>query len=524
MTTAVAATPTETVLRVPRTQLIPCPLNPRTRFDEAALQELGASLREKGVIQPLLVRVGKKNGAQYEIVDGERRWRAATLASVDELPVISRPLSDSDVLEIAIVSAVQRQGLTPLEEAAGYRRLIDSNPSHYSARYIADRIGRHEKYVWDRMKLLDLVDAAKALLDDERILVGHAELLAKLKPEDQRRAIGFEDDEVCLDLGGLFEASGERDLFVEDEDDDLAARDPFHGMKVRTVRELEAWIAKHVRFDVEHFAHAAPLDFGPVSDRVAEASAKPGRGKKVISITHEYHIDDAAKADGERTYGPRSWRRADGEKGSSPCEYGVLGVVAVGPEYGQAFNVCIARDRCDVHWKDEIAAKKKSADLRDEGKAKQAAKREEQAEAQRKREEQRRAECAKAWKALVPHLRAEAIAQVKGAKVLTSTQARVFENSRFFDGFRRAKQLLGPTWFKTPAAALLVLAVVPGEFVAWDVKDPFADYVSKTAKPLGLDIKRLEAVRDKHSPKTDAPAGKAKKAPATTKKARKRHG
>lgn len=104
MTTAFAPVATETVIRVLHDDLMPCPLNPRTRFDEATLAALAASVREKGVIHPLLARlsaVSIRGGerARYEIVDGERRWRAAQLAGVAELPVILRELSDSDVLE-----------------------------------------------------------------------------------------------------------------------------------------------------------------------------------------------------------------------------------------------------------------------------------------------------------------------------------------------------------------------------------------------------------------------------------------
>lgn len=375
MAPAVASPTTALGYQASLADLYPSPLNPRKHFDD--LDDLAANIRVHGVLVPLLVR-SRPDQVGLEIVDGERRYRAAQLAgNVDALPVVERDLEDDQVLEIQLLSAIQRQALTPLEEARGYRRLIDSNRAKYSAAYIADRIGRSERYVVDRMRLLQLIPALQQLLDAERIGVAHAELLAKLKPEDQARAIDPGNPEKFgreREPGGLWQSMG-RTLYDEAEDaSERATADPYAGLKPRTVKELEAWIARHVRFDVDHAAQTAPLDFGETAIKVEAAQQEPGRGRKVIQITEDYRIDDDVKDPSARVYGRQSWKRADGTEGTSrggrygetrvdspTCEHSVLGVVVVGPGYGTAYPVCIARDRCKVHWKAEIREREKRA-------------------------------------------------------------------------------------------------------------------------------------------------------------------
>lgn len=504
-------------------ELQPSPLNPRKRFDDATMAELTANVAKNGVIVPLIVR-GR------EIIDGERRYRAATLAGLSHVPVIFKnDLSDGEVIELMLLNQLQRQDLTPLEEAQGFKALIASNPSHYSAAYIADRIGRSEKWVWDRMKLLDLVPLATQLLEAELILVGHAEVLAKLKPEDQLRAIGDVRDGIAFMDGGLFERAASRLGFDEtsdyDEDDDEGvAVDPlalYRAFKTRTVKELEAWISRHVRFDLQHAAVVAPLDFGAAALKVEEAESQPGRGKKVVEITFEYQVPPDARGDGEgRILASRAWKRADGSsKDAAECEYRVLGVVAAGRQYGRAFEVCIAKDKCQVHWKDEIKAREKNAKLRAKGHGSQAAQNEVVDNAkQREKEERERQEHearAQQWQQLEPLVEADAIAQVKKFKVLTSKQAEALNDLDFWRVTQHLKEHLGASWFKLPTAVVFGVLLVTSTRCA-----DFDDYVTTVAKPAGLDIKRLEAIRDKQFPKKAAPKAEAKKPAA--KKAKKR--
>lgn len=524
----------------PITALMPSPFNPRKHFGD--LDDLAANIRVQGVLVPLLVRTTDVlHGPHLEIVDGERRYRAATLAGVTTVPVIERTLTDDEVLEIQLVAAIQRQDLTPLEEARGYRALIDSHPAKYSAAYLADRIGRSEKYVVDRMRLLQLTPTLQRLLEEERFGVAHAELLAKLKPEDQDRAIAPGDPKKYgreREPGGLWASMG-RTLY--DEVDDAggpAPADPYAGLKARTVKELEAWIARHVRFDVQHFAATAPLDFGETAIAVEGAARQPGRGKKVIQITEDYRLEDDAKDASVRVYGRQSWKRADGTEGTSrggrhgtrvdspTCEHAVLGVVVVGPGYGTAYPVCIARDRCQVHWAAEIKEREKTAKLRAKGQSSKADAREKKAaethEQRWKREAAERKARGEAWAAVWKHLQPEVVRQAKAVKTISERLAASFEKLSYDNPQVEvaACSAHGLTWWKALPAALVLSVVVRGQEC-----DDWPDFV-KQCGPF-LDLKPLQAIRDAHEAKTAAksesvPAKKGAKKAKAGKAAKKR--
>jgi len=510
--------------------LRPSPLNPRKRFEKGSMADLEANIQKHGVIVPLLVRrhfEGTGSASWVgEVIDGERRYRAARAAGAEFVPCVFRDeLSDGEVIEIQLLSAIQRQDLTPLEEAAGFRALIDSNPSLYSAAYIADRVGRSERWVWDRMQLLDLVPLAKQLLEADLILVGHAELLAKLKPEDQLRALGEQKYGDGYIGSGLFEPTASRlgfDEPTDDEDDhDADDTDPvaaYRAYKAKTVKELEAWIARHVRFDVQHMAATAPLDFGPVFDRVQEALTKPGRGKKVVPITFEYTVHPDAKSD-ERTYGQNAWKRADGSNliDAPTCEHAVLGTVVAGRRYGHAFDVCVAKDRCEVHWKDEIKAKQKNDELRAKGQGSKAAQNEVVDRAKEERQRAEREQQRKEWEKLEALLDAEAINQVKKVKVLTPAHAKFIGDADLYRLSDDAGEHLGAKWYLQPAAALLVVAVMGRQ--AFDV-DQFDKYIARVVKPLGLTRAPFDAIVASLDPKKPAPAPAKKSATKASAKAK----
>lgn len=155
---------------------------PRHRFDEEALQTLVNSVREKGVLQPLLVRPLPGNAGQHEIVAGERRWRAAQMAGLHEVPVVIKELSDSEALEIALVENIQRQDLSPLEEAEGYRRLMDE--FSHTQEDLAKAVGKSRSHVANMMRLLGLPEPVKILVNEGKLTAGHARaLLAAAEPE-----------------------------------------------------------------------------------------------------------------------------------------------------------------------------------------------------------------------------------------------------------------------------------------------------------------------------------------------------
>ena len=147
------------------------PAQPRRRFDDADIEELAASIREKGVLQPILVRPAVFAG-QYEIVAGERRWRAAALAGLRQMPALVRSLSDAEVLEIAIVENVQRVDLSPIEEAEGYRALIDRFGRTQAE--VAQVVGKSRVHVANALRLLQLPEPVKAMVREGRLTAGHA--------------------------------------------------------------------------------------------------------------------------------------------------------------------------------------------------------------------------------------------------------------------------------------------------------------------------------------------------------------
>jgi ParB family chromosome partitioning protein len=149
----------------------PSPGQPRRRFDDADIDELAASIREKGVLQPILVRPAVFAG-QFEIVAGERRWRAAVRSGARTIPALVRSLSDAEVLEIAIVENVQRVDLSPIEEAEGYRALMDRFSRTQAD--VAQVVGKSRVHVANALRLLQLPEPVKEMIREGRLTAGHA--------------------------------------------------------------------------------------------------------------------------------------------------------------------------------------------------------------------------------------------------------------------------------------------------------------------------------------------------------------
>lgn len=168
--------PGKDLVYLPIGQLFPSPLQPRRVFDQKKIDELAASIKDKGVLQPLLVRMV---GTGYEIIAGERRWRASQLAQAHQVPVIIRDLDDTEVLEVALVENLQRADLTSLEEAEGYQRLLEE--FGHTQEMLAALIGKSRAHIANMIRLLALPDAVKALLDDGSLSVGHARALLGIK-------------------------------------------------------------------------------------------------------------------------------------------------------------------------------------------------------------------------------------------------------------------------------------------------------------------------------------------------------
>jgi ParB family chromosome partitioning protein len=159
--------------RVPIEFVSPNPKNPRRNFAEAELADLAQSIREHGIVQPVLVR--RKPDGKYEIIAGERRWRAAQRAGLNEIPVLVRDVDDRTALELAIIENVQRADLNPVEEALGYQQLIDEHS--YTQADLGNVIGKSRSHVANTLRLLKLPEVIRDLLVDGTLSAGHARTL-----------------------------------------------------------------------------------------------------------------------------------------------------------------------------------------------------------------------------------------------------------------------------------------------------------------------------------------------------------
>jgi ParB family chromosome partitioning protein len=153
----------------------PNPDQPRRSFDSNALEDLAASIREKGVIQPLIVRPSPRTENGFEIVAGERRWRAAQMAQLHELPVLIREFDDTEVLEIAIIENIQRADLNPVEEAAGYAQLMEK--FGHTQEKLATALGKSRSHIANAVRLLGLPNDVQTFLKDGSLSAGHARAL-----------------------------------------------------------------------------------------------------------------------------------------------------------------------------------------------------------------------------------------------------------------------------------------------------------------------------------------------------------
>ena len=162
-------------MMVPIEQIVPNPDQPRRTFDQSALDELADSIREKGVIQPLIVRESPRKAGEYEIVAGERRWRASQIARLHELPVLIREYSDTEVLEVAIIENIQRSDLNAIEEAAGYQQLMER--FGHTQEKLSDALGKSRSHIANLMRLLNLPDDVKDLVVTGQLSAGHARAL-----------------------------------------------------------------------------------------------------------------------------------------------------------------------------------------------------------------------------------------------------------------------------------------------------------------------------------------------------------
>jgi ParB family chromosome partitioning protein len=210
----------------------PSKVNPRRRVDDAALTELAESIRSRGLLQPILVRPVNADG--YEIVCGERRWQASKTAGKESIPARIVNLSDAEALELAVVENVQREDIHELDEALGYKALIQHDPALYTVEALAAKVGRSPKYIYGRLKLAELTPNLQKAFYEGKLTSGHAMEIARLQPKDQERALS-----ECFPGHGTVRAI-------------LKDKDP----RPVSVRELRDWIQREVLLSLTQ----APFD------------------------------------------------------------------------------------------------------------------------------------------------------------------------------------------------------------------------------------------------------------------------
>ena len=244
-------------LYLPLSQVESCSSQPRKHFDEAALAELADSIRQHGIIQPLTVR--KLASGYYQIIAGERRWRAARMAGLQEVPVIVMEADDRKAAELAMIENLQREDLNPMEEAAGFQALMEQH--HMTQEEAAQRVGKSRSAVANALRLLNLTPPVAKLVEENKLSAGHARALLPLSPALQEKAA------EAVISGGL------------------------------SVRQTEA-LAKRLSAEKKD-KPAAPAGVDYAAEAQKELSSKLGRGVRIVTgrkkgrIELEYYdLDD----------------------------------------------------------------------------------------------------------------------------------------------------------------------------------------------------------------------------------------
>jgi ParB family chromosome partitioning protein len=227
--------------------------NPRRFFDEVKLAELADNIRQHGVLQPILLRpLPNGEAGTYELVAGARRFRASKLAKRDTIPATVRDLTDAQALELQVIENVQRVDVHPLDEAQGYAALIELQPDTYTVESIASRVGRSPSYVSGRLRLIQLIPEAKQAFYEDKLTVAHAFEVARLQPDDQRRAL--------------------QECFPHHRNAGAILKDK--RAEAVTVRELRGWIAREIHLDLTN----APFD--PQDEKLLPAAGACSRCPK----------------------------------------------------------------------------------------------------------------------------------------------------------------------------------------------------------------------------------------------------
>ena len=232
-----AAMKSDSVL--PISKIKPNKGQPRKTFDETELSELADSIKQNGILQPILVR---KVGASYEIVAGERRYQAAKLAGLDEVPVVIREISDEDVFKLALIENLQRSNLTPLEEARGYRQLLDEK--ELTQEELSKILSKSRSAITNTLRLMDLPTEVQDFLEAGRITAGHARAILAVPTEEGRIRLA---EKVVNENLSVRQTEHLAPLFSGTEEPSKPRREPAPQSFKRAARELRQALNTNVK-------------------------------------------------------------------------------------------------------------------------------------------------------------------------------------------------------------------------------------------------------------------------------------
>lgn len=341
-------TPSPAFRELPLEQIAESPWNPRKHFDAAALEELAESIREKSVIEPIVVRpLTNGHAGTFEIVAGARRFRASKLAGRDTIPALVRVLDDVAALELAVIENGQRADVNPMEEAEGYHALIRAGKG-YTPASIARKTGKSESFVVRRLKLFGLEDPLKDALRTGALSLRHAEGLLRLTPA-QRKDATDPNRGVVWQRSPLFDAGTK---WVPTADD------------LCPISDLEAFIRNKSHFDpnAKDAAHLTPAfaeqlelhapvgDVAGPTEPAGDDEADEVAAASLLELTFDSmaRMRMGAKPTDPIPLTPSKWKEIKGDKGR--CEFARRGVVTQGTQrYGEILTVC-ATKRCRKHW------------------------------------------------------------------------------------------------------------------------------------------------------------------------------
>ena len=362
--------------------------NPRKHFDATKLGEMADSIRQKGVLEPAIVRLRPQAGG-YELVAGARRFRATKLAGLTSLPAIVRDLDDASALEFAVIENGQREDVSPVEEAEGFKALQAMDAARFTVAEIAAKVGKAESYVYRRMKLLTLEPEYREALADGRLTIAHAETLCRLTPADRKMA---RERSLIWIESPLFDGDGDD---VPPSADNLA---PLH--------ELQRFVRMQTHFDpttedTRHFQPELVQDLADVVDGVVTVPTS------VIELSDDPMVRSriGVGPNDPAPLSPSKWREITTAK--DRCAFVQRGVVTHGGP-ARVLNVCVNK-KCAKHFEQPKAVSPTAA-----GKAtpaKPAGKDHWQIE------EEKREAARKEWEALKPHAKKALVEYLKTQKL-----------------------------------------------------------------------------------------------------------